>query len=238
MSADPELAVLFQSRDLVLVDKPSGVATEPDRRGEPSLRDRVGAWCAARGLAGAPHAVSRLDVPVSGVVTFALSDRAKKAAAEAKAEGRLTRRYLALVAGSPADEASCELPIEGRPASSLLRVAARVQVGRAAYAVVHLWPRTGRTHQLRIHAAALGAPILGDRRHGGPSSVADASGRVVVVPRVMLHAAEVWPRLGLASDPPAPIVAPTPRDLSELWSRLGGDGDAFVPRADPAAVRG
>lgn len=230
MSQPRELAVLFASDDVVVLDKPSGVATEPDRRGEPSLRDDLAQWLRGRGSRGTPHAVSRLDVPVTGAVTFAISERGKRAAAAAKEAGLLQRRYLALVAGQPPDEVVCDVAIEGRPASSELRVGGRVEAGRNHYAVLHLAPRTGRTHQLRIHASAIGAPIVGDRRYGGPSSVADAKGRVLAARRVMLHAAIVLLRLGLPTDPEGPIVSPAPADLLAMWALLGGTPDAFAPR--------
>lgn len=223
-----ELTVLFASDDLVLVDKPSGMATEPDRRGEPSLRDHVAAWLTARGSKEIPHAVSRLDVGVSGVVTFAISDPGKKAAARAKERGAIERRYIALVSGRTPVSGVVDAQIEGRPAQTRFMTVARASTARdGVVGLVLLEPRTGRTHQLRIHAAALGAPIVGDRKYGGPSTIADARGRVHGSGRVLLHAAGVRPIVGLQSDPPGWVLSPIPSEMTGLWSVLDGEAEAW-----------
>jgi 23S rRNA-/tRNA-specific pseudouridylate synthase len=229
-----EPVVLFASEDIVVVDKPPGIATEPDRRGESSLRDWVGANVAR---AGTPHAVSRLDVGVSGAVTFALSSRAKVAAAKAKEAGRFERRYVAVV--GPADSArhlptagldatgEVTAPVEGKPARTRYRTIATAGAARVRVSVVVFSPLTGRTHQIRIHAASLGAPIVGDRRYGGRSSIPDAKGRVHAVERVLLHALAVRPVLGLPTDPVGFVTAPLPAAFVDLWRALDGAPEAW-----------
>ncbi|NUP08723.1 MAG: RNA pseudouridine synthase [Polyangiaceae bacterium] len=223
-----DLAVLFASDDVVVVNKPSGIATEPDKSGATSLRDLVARWLASRKMTGTPHAVSRLDVGVSGAVTFAFSDAGKKAAAQAKEAGRFQRRYIALAAGELPERGLVDKPIEGKPASTGFR---RIAVARAAkhapVSLVVFEPRTGRTHQIRIHATHARAPIIGDRRYGGVASVVDPRGRVHAVERVLLHAAAVRFDLGAGSNPPSFIVAPTPAEMLALWSCLDGSADAW-----------
>ncbi len=222
MTREPR--ILFRSEDLVVVDKPSGVATEPDKSRAPSLRDWVAGALGGTG-SEAPHAVSRLDLGVSGAVTFATSARARAAAVRAKEQGRYERRYVALVRGALAEPTGLsETPIEGKPARTRH---ARIASASSSVALVLFTPETGRTHQIRIHAQRLGAAILGDRKYGGPSSVATASGRVVAVGRVLLHALAVAPRLGLPSDPPGFVVAPVPPDFIDLWTALDGDAEAW-----------
>ena len=151
-SSRPELDVLFRSEDFLVVDKPMGIATEPNREREPSLVD------AAERLVGRrPHAVSRLDTGVSGAVLLALSDRGRRLAASAKDAALHERRYVALASGPPLDRDSAALtsPIEGRAARTRLvdlHVAASSDPLGCAQLVV-LAPETGRTHQLRIHLA-------------------------------------------------------------------------------------
>lgn len=241
------LSVLHESGDLLLVDKPVGIATEPDRARAPSLLDQVKRWCQQRGIQEPPHAVSRLDVGVSGVVTFAVSPRGRVAAAKAKEMGAIQRRYLAIVGPRRAlpERGVVEAPIEGRPAQTAYRQLARSpRSDEQAPWVVLFEPRTGRTHQIRIHAAQLGAPIAGDRKYGGASSLAGARGSMRAVPRIMLHSASVLLRTGLPSDPSGWIVAPVPQAFLELWSALDGAADAWgeaaaacVAAAEPATGR-
>lgn len=222
MTLEPR--ILFRSEDLVVVDKPSGIATEPDKSRAPSLRDWV-ARALGESQIEAPHAVSRLDLGVSGAVTFAVSARARAAAVRAKEQGRYERRYVALVRGAlPEPAGIAESAIEGKPARTRFE---RIAGAAGAVALVLFTPETGRTHQIRIHAQRLGAPIVGDRKYGGPSSVPASSGRVLGVGRVLLHAVAVHPRLGLPTDPPRFVVAPVPRDFTDLWTALDGAPEAW-----------
>ncbi len=221
MSTSPdELVVLWEAEDLVVVDKPAGRPTEPDRDRRPSVRDAVQRWMRARGRAGAPHAVSRLDVGVTGAVLFALTARGAAWAAHVRADGRYRRGYLALCAGAPPDAGAWEGPVDGRPARTDFRVAARAGAPTRPICLLIAWPRTGRKHQIRIHAASSGAPLAGDRRYGGPTSLASPTGAVVAVSRPMLHAAA----LSLPDPTGAPIAvrAEVPQDMRRAWTASGG----------------
>ncbi len=95
-------------------------------------------------------------------------------------------------------------------------------------------PRTGRTHQIRIHASDAGAALLGDRLYGGALAIALADGRVIEVPRIALHAA--WVELPDLKGSTWRVQAPDPRDLVELWSDLGGRTGAWDAIADELAA--
>ncbi|HEX4447825.1 MAG TPA: RluA family pseudouridine synthase, partial [Polyangiaceae bacterium] len=84
---------------------------------------------------------------------------------------------------------------------------------------------TGRTHQIRVHASHAGSPLMGDRDYGGPARVTLATGRVLELRRVALHAA----RVVVPGEDGAPLVArsPVPAELQALWSALGGDAAAW-----------
>ena len=90
----------------------------------------------------------------------------------------------------------------------------------AGVSALHLFPRTGRTHLLRVHCAKAGAPILGDLAYGGPARVVLESGRVITARRPLLHCARVeLPRPGLEA---LDLRAPIHEDLASAWRKLGG----------------
>jgi 23S rRNA-/tRNA-specific pseudouridylate synthase len=188
------------------------------------------------------HASSRLDAEVTGCVTFARTDRAIEALLAARREGRYERNYLGLAERAPSPEhGEWGWPIDRDPSDARKRVALpegaqRGMRARSRYRVLALQPmaaalllqpETGRTHQLRVHAAKAGCPLLGDKHYGGAMRSVLADGRVVRAPRVMLHCARVrLPAIGRAQ--PVTVDAPLPDDLRALWQQLGGHADALA----------
>jgi 23S rRNA pseudouridine1911/1915/1917 synthase len=231
------LVVLGEYRGLLFVDKPAGLQTEPDARHEDTLVTRVAAQLALP--RSHIHALSRLDTGVSGVVTLGLTSEARKLVAEWRARGQFRRRYVALATGvAPAATGTWTESI-GRAAGNLRRVGGRnPEVARTDYALVAslpalersnsrplqllaLAPRTGRTHQLRVHAAAHGLPLLGDRAYGGQARLTSETGSVRSVDRIALHAA--WVELPLAE--PRRFEAAIPQEISTIWRDFaGGEG--------------
>ncbi len=247
-----ELRLLGEYRGLLFVDKPAGLQTEPDARTTDTLLSRLATQI------GEPssrlHALSRLDTGVSGVVTFGLSSEARRLVADWREQGRFVRRYLALAAGTrgaltSTERAGAWRESIGRAAGSLRVVAGRnPEPAHTDYALVAsspaqalaqpaqlhllaLGPRTGRTHQLRVHCAAHGLPLLGDRGYGGASRLTLANGAVQGLDRIALHAA--WVELPLPQ--PLRIEAATPSSLCDLWADFSGDPAAF-DQARRAAV--
>lgn len=214
------LEVLYRSGDLLVINKPADV---------PVLADRSGISCLWDGLAetigGKPYLVHRLDKPTSGVLAIALNAPTQRRLTRAFQARAVRKFYLARVLGDPGPAGVIDLPLkpgrksryrvagardrivhqdgcwflpdpdpEGHP--SLTRFAA-VRRGRESLLV--LMPRTGRTHQLRVHLAWIGHPILGDRLYGKPADPAQAA------PRLMLHAHRlVLPGFGAFAAPLAP----------------------------------
>lgn len=234
------LRVLRRVGGLVFVDKPAGIATEPERRGATgSVVHRVAAELGVR--PDTVHASTRLDVGVSGVVVLSLDAAARRRVQEARERGALRRRYVALAAGTPRDaqgewrdaigkrgrgplrQAQAEGARGGAPALTRYRVVESLGDGSS---VLALDPATGRTHQLRVHAGAHGAPLYGDRSYGGPVRVVAASGAVTALGRVFLHCAWVaLPELGR-------VEAPLPEALEQLWAALGGAPEALLRACD------
>ena len=235
-SAGATVTVLAREADLVAVAKPAGIPTIPDHGGAAhSLVARVAQTLGLEAVR--VHPTSRLDRDVSGVVVFALSKAAGERLMKARAEGRYERRYLALAKQAP-DPArgTWDAPI-GRGRDPKLRavngrdpVAATTRyavtaVAPGGVAMLAVAPVTGRTHQIRLHAAHAGAPLLGDRAYGGPTRLTLPSGRVLVPGRIALHAARVVvPR---PQGEPLVLAAPVPAELLSLWSALRGEPAAW-----------
>jgi 23S rRNA pseudouridine1911/1915/1917 synthase len=230
------LVILARDGDVVAVDKPAGMSTIADHRGAAdALVNRL-----ARELgvdASRVHPTSRLDRDVSGVVTFALSRRAAARLLEAREAGRYERRYAALASSEPRpSRGPWDAPIghardprlrraHGEGAVAALThyaTAARADGGETLLAVA---PITGRTHQIRVHAAHAGVPLLGDRDYGGAARLTLPGGAVLELRRVALHAARVV--IGAARGTPFVAQAPVPAELDQLWARLGGAPDAW-----------
>lgn len=220
------IEVLARHAGFVFVEKPASLATEPDRQGYHSARSELALELGVD--ESTLHAVSRLDVGVSGVVTFAATPAAKRLAA-ARDEQLFDRRYVGITTGAPAEprgEWASPVPDRRgkppRPARTLYAVAGGVRGPRGVTAaVLALAPVTGRQHQLRRHCAGAGVPLLGDRRYGRHGRVTSSDGSVRALSRVALHAARV--ALSHAEIGAIVVRAPLPPELEELWVALGGD---------------
>jgi tRNA pseudouridine65 synthase len=170
----PELTVLYRDEALLVVNKPAGLVVH---RGWAT--DRITALDLARSLAGQwVYPAHRLDRGTSGVLVFGLSPSVAQQLERAFAEGRVEKRYLALVRGMAPDEASVDHPIakdKGKPGLPSLTRVARLEhfevendetgVTRR-YSWVEARPCTGRPHQVRRHLKHITHPIIGDVRYG------------------------------------------------------------------------
>lgn len=174
--------VLFEDEALLAVDKPSGLWVHPTpSRQTGTLANRV-AFYLQREDSGV-HVVTRLDRDTFGVVLFAKNAHVHALLSQSLQEGRVEKNYLAAVFGVPVpSEGTIDLPIARRGGGSLLREAHgggqsaetryRVIASRDGASLLALTPKTGRTHQLRVHCHAIGCPILGDHDYGTPASIA------------------------------------------------------------------
>ena len=181
-TASPEnhekLAVLFRSPDLLCVDKPAGLLSQPDRRGGDSLITRVWRALSRERDDFRPATISRLDRNVSGVVAVALNAATLRLLSAMMRERSIGKTYAAVVLGNPPDEGEIDLPLLKDEAKNLVRVALAGQCGLPSLtryrtleryrdgALVELELVTGRPHQARVHLSAIGHPILGDAKYG------------------------------------------------------------------------
>lgn len=219
------LEILHRDVDLAVLNKPADVSLLADRSGAPCL------WDALPDLLGQkPYLVHRLDKPTSGVLAVALNLDTQKRLTRAFSERRVRKYYLARVLGDPGAAGSIDLPlkkgrksryrvagqradihrsggrwslpgaaVDGHPSLTRFRRLARTDT----HALLLLMPRTGRTHQLRVHLSWIGHPIVGDRLYGNGANPAQQAGRL------FLHAHRlVLPEAGSFQAPPGPEWRP------------------------------
>jgi 23S rRNA pseudouridine1911/1915/1917 synthase len=184
-----EFGILGETEEFLAVDKPAGLLVHPTKPGGPrtlwdGLRELLGYELATGGQVSL---INRLDRETSGIVLVAKTAAAARAAGIAMQNGAFRKEYLALVFGWPDwDEREIDAPIlrrgeveespvwlqravhpGGQPAVTRLRVESRRRrTGGEPFALVRAWPLTGRTHQIRVHLAHAGHPVIGDKIYG------------------------------------------------------------------------
>ena len=178
------LTILYEDASLLAVDKPAGMLIHPSRnRLTGTLANLVQGHYEAQGITAAFHPLTRLDRDTFGIVLIA-----KSAYVHALLQEQRPRKlYHARTFGGPGAEAGIiDAPIARKPLPSLLREVRpdgkpsltryRVLERREESCLLELEPVTGRTHQLRLHCAHMGFPILGDPQYGSAASVAYSQG--------------------------------------------------------------
>jgi 23S rRNA pseudouridine955/2504/2580 synthase len=243
--AQAEAMVLCQDRAAIVLNKPPGLATQ----GGTGTKEHVdGLLDAFAGDGPRPRLVHRLDKDTSGVLLIARTP-GSAAFFSKRFSGRSARKiYWALVAGVPdIEDGLIELPLakqpgsggekmmvdesgEGLPARTRYRVVDRAG-NRAAW--VELQPLTGRTHQLRVHMAAIGHPIVGDGKYGGPDSFLTGS----ISRKMHLHARRLI--IDHPDGTPLDVTAPLPDHFAASMEQMGFDeaDAAELPEAPKAPPR-
>jgi 23S rRNA pseudouridine1911/1915/1917 synthase len=235
---DIPLTILFEDEHLLVVDKPAGLVVHPAAGNlDGTLVNALLHHCAGRlsGIGGVarPGIVHRIDKDTSGLLVVAKTDVAHEGLAKQFAAHSIDRRYLAVVNGVPrASGGTIDAPL-ARSATNRKKIAI-VEGKRGKRAVTH-WKRlqvlkdaalvecrleTGRTHQVRVHMASIGHPLLGDPVYGRSGKTHGKLLKELGFDRQALHAAELGfthpvtkNRLSFSS--------PMPPDMQELTSALG-----------------
>lgn len=241
---DVALAIVFEDAYLLVVDKPAGMVTHPGA-GRPTGTLAAAALAHAPEIAGVgnarrPGIVHRLDKGTSGLIVLAKTQQAYEGLTAQLARRTVSRLYLGLAQGSPRRaEGVIDAPIgrdprsrvrmavvregKGKRAVTRFRVRERFGSGGSAVSLVECRLETGRTHQIRVHLASLGHPLLGDetytRRRGGPAGDPVLAGLIEGLGGVALHAA------GLAfmhpvTGAPLDFSCPLPDRIGRLLSHL------------------
>ena len=179
---DGEFTILYEDDHILAVDKPAGMLIHPSRsRLTGTLANRVIGYYHRTGQNCAFHPITRLDRDTFGIVLLAKNAHIHGILNTFQEEGKIQKTYHALVFGSPeVDHGIIDAPIARRPLPSLLRyVNTEGKPSRTEFTVLArqetitklaLRPITGRTHQLRVHCAYMGYPILGDPQYGSAAS--------------------------------------------------------------------
>lgn len=222
--------VLAEDADVIAFDKPAGLSSQGGRIQAHTLDDLM--WAFAKSNGNRPRLIHRLDRDTSGVILTGRTQPAASYLGKAVQARKLRKTYLAIVApGAPeprSGEVDAPLRREEIGRESYMRVAAagdpEAQSARTLYrtlaanddaALVELNPVTGRMHQLRVHLASIGRPIVGDARYGGALTLGGRS-----APRLMLHARQLaFPHpdgSGMKT-----VSAPIPADMATVLKSAG-----------------
>lgn len=210
----PVIPILFQDSRFVILDKPPGLPVHPGPRGGASVEDVFPLLSRRR---DGPWLAHRLDADTAGCLVVALRRAALHAAQAAFAAGSVRKTYWAVVKGGPAEKSGrVEAALakrtgpagwrmvadpSGAPAVTEWRVLGRAE----GMTWLELHPRTGRTHQIRVHCALLGCPLLGDPVYG------DGEGRLHLLARA----------ISLPLEPAVAATAPPPPHMRAALAACG-----------------
>jgi tRNA pseudouridine32 synthase/23S rRNA pseudouridine746 synthase len=246
MTAEEIVARLIYRDGLMLViDKPAGLAVHKGPKGGESLEDYFDAL--RFGLPRPPALAHRLDRDTSGCLVLGRHRKALATLGRLFKSGRVGKSYWAVVAGGPTqDEGRIDLPLgrkdatrgwwmkhdpAGQPAATTWKVMGRTRdvaggndqasaaSGRMGISWLALEPLTGRTHQLRVHCAAMGWPIIGDSVYGDAPRTGG--------PGLYLHAREVVVPL-YNNRAPIRVTAPVPPHMQHLLRACGWSGESVA----------
>ena len=224
--------LLYRDGLMLVIDKPAGLAVH----GGPSATDTKGDhleryFDALRfGLPRAPALAHRLDRDTSGCLILGRHPKALRKLGKLFQEGRIEKTYLTIVKGAPEQlSGRIEAPLKKQTRKAGWRMITaspkeegakdaittyRVTAGGAGFSLIEAKPKTGRTHQIRVHLASLGCPILGDPLYGDLTKQERAQ-------PMMLHAWRLIVPLSKNKDPIS-VNAPPPTAMQDLIARIQG----------------
>ena len=180
---DTPLSIIYEDGDILVADKPAGMLIHPSRhRNTGTFANAVLGHYVRTGQRSAFHPATRLDRDTFGLVLLGKNSHVHQRLCDLHDRGLIQKTYHGLIFGAmPESSGTIDLPIGRRPKPSLLRyITPDGQPSRTEYKTLRLedrWsllalrPITGRTHQLRVHCAAMGCPILGDPQYGSEESL-------------------------------------------------------------------
>ena len=237
------LRILYQDRDVIVIDKPAGMVVHPaaGHEGGTLVNALLHHVTDLSGIGGEkrPGIVHRLDRGTSGLMVVAKNDRAHEALARQFRDREVEKEYAALVWGEVMAGHRIDAPIGRDPANrkrmsakarrsreAVTRIVRAEHLGRAL-TLVRVAIYTGRTHQIRVHLSAIGHPIVGDSLYGGVRRRVPGDLRAVAhLERPFLHAARLvfaHPEDGRRMQFESPLPDDLQRVLDELREQMHGD---------------
>lgn len=230
--------ILHRDDDMLVIDKPAGIAVHKGPKGGVTLDEFLPAL--AFGNPEIPQLAHRLDRETTGCLVLGRNRAALKRLGAMFANGRIAKTYCAIVCGVPKENTGrIAIPLarrshdrrswwmkadpQGDPSFTTWHVLARAD----GIAFVALQPETGRTHQLRVHSAEMGWPIAGDSVYGGDRAMAASRA-------LQLHAARIVIPRG-RDRPPLRVTAPLPSAMSSFLTGLGLSPEGLDAVPDVAA---
>ena len=227
------LPILYEDGEALVIDKPSGMAVDRPRKGGICLEDHLEPL--KLGFQRAPVAVHRLDTDTSGCLLLARNPKALARFNRAFEERLVGKTYLAILAGHPqGTSGTIELALskissaekgwrmiaakKGKPAVSHWELVAEL----GPHSLIRFRPETGRTHQLRVHMAAIGHPIVGNGKYGGAAAFLTGG----ISRKMHLHARRLIitePKAGEGSGGKLDVTAELPPHFAASMEVLGFD---------------
>ncbi len=221
------ISIIHQDSDIIVINKPAGMVTHPSFGHQSgTLVNALLHHCpdlAGIGWELRPGIAHRLDKDTSGTIVAAKNERALASLLDQFKTRSVRKEYLAIVRGSIRPEAGTIRTLMGRSPANRTKMTAEAPRGRLSISeyrnlsisndlsLVLVIPKTGRTHQVRVHMAHIGHPVAGDRKYGG----AGESAHALPAPRQMLHA---W-KLSIthpSTGQKVSFTAPIPPDMVEM----------------------
>ena len=226
--------ILLHTADFTVANKPANMPTHPSHgHHEDTLANALAFHLSTDAAPFRPRFINRLDRNTTGAVLIANHALAAASLSRAMAAGEIRKSYLALVHGRVAGDCRVETGIRRLEGSTILREVCSLEQGAASVtdvsviyqnndvSLVKLNPLTGRTHQLRVHMAHLGHPLLGDELYGIPDDF----------PRHALHAFSLAFPAPLTGEPIL-VRAPLPEDMRERITLLGKEAWEIAKREE------
>jgi 23S rRNA pseudouridine1911/1915/1917 synthase len=244
IAEDIPLEIVYEDDDLAVVNKPAGMmvhagagATDDERNRGTLVNALLHHFGTLSGLGGEmrPGIVHRLDKETSGLIVIAKNDLAHRKLAAEFSGRKVKKTYIALVHGWPKDDrGTVATPISrdvlrrtrmttrrsaGREAITHYEVQRRIEGEFGKFALLKVKIETGRTHQIRVHMASTGHPVVGDALYGAPREIRSKKGESTSLPRNFLHSAELdfaHPETGELLS----FSSPIPEELQDLLRLL------------------
>jgi 23S rRNA pseudouridine1911/1915/1917 synthase len=243
-----DLEILYRDANLVAVFKPAGLATIPGRGESDSVLERLGRELNLPSSGDADprvRVVHRLDKETSGVLLFTLNRAAQQHVSHQFQNNTVEKEYLALVRGRPAEKQGVvDAPLAPHPTSAKrmavvkrggrpARTEWRVEEAFRGFTLIRCFPRTGKTHQIRVHLAHINMPLAIDPLYGSAQPIllsqfkrdyrpTRGEPERPLIARLTLHAEKL--RVRNLDDQPVEIVAPPPKDLRATVNQLRRHG--------------